>query len=157
MLRKSRLYRIVTLMLVVVMISAVISGCTGEKAKPKDAGSDESGKTMNVYISIDYPDEANLPDLINQKFVFEKGSTALDSIQLYGTVVGLPILVETTGGDLVGINNIKNGDYGNGHWDLFVNGKPAKEKNVSATPSHITLESEDSVRWVYTVENSDGE
>jgi len=99
---------------------------------------------ISITMSIDYPDKSKIPDLVNESFKVEEDSTAFDAIQIYGAVNSVPILVETTGSTVEGINCVKNGDMGKRVWQFKINGKL-----YTGSPDDIKLKANDSLEWFY--------
>lgn len=99
---------------------------------------------ISITMSIDYPDKSKIPDLVNESFKVEEDSTAFDAIQIYGAVNSVPILVETTGSTVEGINGVKNGDMGKRVWQFKINGKL-----YTGSPDDIKLKANDSLEWFY--------
>ena len=58
-------------------------------------------------------------------FKIEEGSSALETIELfYCNVNEMPVAVEITGGTVIGINDLLNGDvFANRTWKYMVNGE----------------------------------
>lgn len=100
---------------------------------------------IQITISIDYPEKAELEDVEEASFKIEEDSTVLDAIQLYCNVNELPVTVETTDASIQGINGVENGEYtAKRHWQYKINGKLCK------TPENEKiLKDGDTVEWIY--------
>lgn len=132
--------------LVVAMILIIIA-CS----KTEHKGVNEiNPNAVEVFISIDYPTEANIPDMVNQKFNVEKSSNLFSTIQLYGNVYDVPIILETTKGELIGINGVNNGSYENGKWKVNVN-----KEDISESLQKVELKSGDKVQFYYQSQPSE--
>lgn len=99
---------------------------------------------IEITISIDYPDKAELTD-VEESFKIEENSTVLDAIQLYCNVNEIALTVETTDGSVNGINGVENNElYTNRTWQFTVNG------TVSEEPANtVFLGNGDQLQWVY--------
>lgn len=133
---------ICTLLCISLLISMVfLTGCQGkEKAEaPSNLNS------VDIILSIDYPKSAEIEDVTEVVFTIEEDSSVLEAIQLYCNVGNIPVTIETTGGTVVGINDLLNGDiFASRTWQFKVNGifpnKPAGE---------VILKDGDTLEWVY--------
>ncbi|MFQ9891817.1 MAG: DUF4430 domain-containing protein [Emergencia sp.] len=118
----------------------IVSGC----------GKDEEADApiispIEITLSIDYPDKASWEDVKDVTFKLEEDSSVLEAIQLYCNVNEMPMLVETTGKTLYGINGINNGDIDSDRsWKFYVNGKTPRKSE-----SKIILEDGDTLAWYY--------
>lgn len=101
---------------------------------------------MEITLSIDYPKSAEMEDVKAVPFKIEEGSSALETIELYCNVNEMPVAVEITGGTVIGINDLLNGDvFANRTWKYMVNGE-LMEKSARK----VILEDGDSLEWIYT-------
>lgn len=100
---------------------------------------------IEISISIDYPDKASWDDVKDVPFKLEEDSSALEAIQLYCNVNEMPMLVETTGKTLYGINGVNNGDIDSERsWKFSLNGKTPRKGE-----SKVSLKDGDSLVWYY--------
>lgn len=135
--------RIISFLLiaVLVLISALITGCSGSKEESAPKGSD----SIDIMISIDYPAKAEIPDMENIKFKVEKNSSVLDAIQLYCSVSEISCLVDTSFNSLEGIGGVQNGDYDKyATWHCMVN-----DALIAGDPSNHKLANGDSLSLIY--------
>lgn len=135
--------RISLILAVMAVLSAVtlLAGCgeTGEKGKEPPV------ETIEIMISVDYPESAEMEDVKSVPFKIEEGSSVLETIELYCNVNDMPIAVEITGGTVIGINDLLNGDiFANRTWKYKVNGSLKEE-----SARKVVLEEGDSLEWVY--------
>ena len=135
--------KFISLVLCVAMVLPALSmsGCTDKQSSEEKPFAD----SVDILISIDYPQRSELEDVKNEVFTIEEKSSVLEVIQLYCNVNEMPVTIETTGGVVVGINDLLNGDiFAARTWQFKVNGefsdKPADE---------IMLKDGDSLEWVY--------
>ena len=136
--------RISLILTALIVVSAVFltAGC-GEKA---ESGKEPAVKTVGITISIDYPGGAEMEDVKAVPFKIEEGSSVLETIELYCNVNEMPVAVEITGGTVIGINDLLNGDvFANRTWKYRVNGKLMEE-----SARKVILEDGDSLEWIYT-------
>lgn len=100
---------------------------------------------IEITISIDYPDKAEIEDIEEETFKIEEDSTVLDAIQLYCNVNDIPLNIETTDGSVDGINDINNYIlYTNRTWQYKIN----DELIDSPANTHILIDG-DNLQWVY--------
>ena len=136
--------RISLILTVLLALSSVLltAGC-GEKT---ESGKEPPVKTVEITLSIDYPKSAEMEDVKAVPFKIEEGSSALETIELYCNVNEMPVAVEITGGTVIGINDLLNGDiFANRTWKYMVNGE-LMEKSARK----VILEDGDSREWIYT-------
>ncbi|MEE0516126.1 MAG: DUF4430 domain-containing protein [Emergencia sp.] len=136
--------RISLILTVLLALSPVLltAGC-GEKT---ESGKEPPVKTVEITLSIDYPKSAEMEDVKAVPFKIEEGSSALETIELYCNVNEMPVAVEITGGTVIGINDLLNGDvFANRTWKYMVNGE-LMEKSARK----VILEDGDSLEWIYT-------
>lgn len=136
--------RISLILTVLLALSSVLltAGC-GEKT---ESGKEPPVKTVEITLSIDYPKSAEMEDVKAVPFKIEEGSSALETIELYCNVNEMPVAVEITGGTVIGINDLLNGDiFANRTWKYMVNGE-LMEKSARK----VILEDGDSLEWIYT-------
>lgn len=100
---------------------------------------------IEITMSINYPQKADLEDVKDVIVRVEEGSTVLEAIQIYCNVNELPVTVETTDASIQGINGVENGEYSKARgWKYKLNGElcntPENEK---------VLEDGDKLEWVY--------
>ncbi len=138
---KKRISLILTVMLA--LSSVLLTAGCGEKT---EGGKEPPVKTVEITLSIDYPKSAEMEDVKAVPFKIEEGSSALETIELYCNVNEMPVAVEITGGTVIGINDLLNGDvFANRTWKYMVNGE-LMEKSARK----VILEDGDSLEWIYT-------
>lgn len=133
----------VVLCVLLVSVLFLCSGCSSqeEEATP-------NVETINITLSIDYPNQSNRTDIKEVAFKLEEDTTVLQLIELYGNVNNLSILVDTTHSTLEGINGVNNGAYWKkGEWKFTIN-----EKFTSKPEGEKTLENGDFVQFIYVKE-----
>ena len=122
----------------------LLSGCAWNSET--DSGTSVNKKqSINILLSIEYPQKSRLPIMENIKFPLEENSTVLQAIELYCSVAEIPCILDTTSNQIVGINTVHNGDF-NKHkvWKFSVGGK---EPQMNA--ADVRLKDGDELRWVY--------
>lgn len=138
---KKRIGLILTVLLA--LSSMFLTAGCGEKT---ESGKEPPVKTVEITLSIDYPRSAEMKDVKAVPFKIEEGSSALETIELYCNVNEMPVAVEITGGTVIGINDLLNGDvFANRTWKYMVNGE-LMEKSARK----VILEDGDSLEWIYT-------
>ncbi len=101
--------------------------------------------SVDITISIDYPQSSEMDDITQESFTIEENSSVLEAIQLYCSVNEMPVTIETTGGTVVGINDLLNGDiFASRTWHFKINGELCSEP-----AGDVTLKDGDSLEWVY--------
>ena len=100
---------------------------------------------IEITISIDYPDKAEIEDVEEEPFKIEEDSTVLDAIQLYCNVNDIPLNIETTDGSVDGINDVNNYIlYENRAWKYKINDE------LQESPANTqVLKDGDSLQWFY--------
>ncbi|MDD4376803.1 MAG: DUF4430 domain-containing protein [Eubacteriales bacterium] len=100
---------------------------------------------ISVTISIDFPEKAKIPDIINAEFSVEEGSSVLDLTQLYCNVNDIPVTVETTNNYIQGIDNVIN--------DYFIKGKSwvytINNEYSNKSQSEYAVKDGDSIQWKF--------
>lgn len=100
---------------------------------------------IEITISIDYPDKAEIEDIKEETFKIEEDSTVLDAIQLYCNVNNIPLNVETTDGLVDGISDVNNYIlYKNSSWKYKIN-----DELIESPANTQILVDGDSLQWVY--------
>ncbi len=123
------------------LLALSVAAC-GEKQKDDEAPTVNS---IDITISIDYPESAEMDDVTQDSFAIEEDSSVLEAIQLYCNVNEMPVTIETTGGTVVGINDLLNGDiFAARTWQFKVNGELCTDP-----AGDVTLKDGDNLEWVY--------
>lgn len=126
--------------LIVILSSLILWGC-GEPENENPAV-----KSVDIRISIDFPDKAKLPDLNTLPFRVEENTSALQAVELYGNVNNISILIDTTYSTLEGIDGVINGvTLKAGQWQCKINGK-----NKTKLMNDVILKDGDHLELVYT-------
>ena len=103
-------------------------------------------ESVNISISIDYPEKAKLPDLKTLPFRIEEETSVLQAIELYGSVNNTSDLVETTYSTLEGIDGVVNGiTLKSGEWKYQINGK-----ELTKPMGDVILKDGDHLEFIYT-------
>ena len=130
-----------TLCTAALSLMLAVTAC-GEKPKEEAA---PPVNPVDITISIDYPERAEMEDIEQEAFTIEEDSSVLEAIQLYCSVNEMPVTIETTGGTVVGINDLLNGDiFAARTWQFKVNGELCQEP-----ADDVILKDGDSLEWVY--------
>ena len=131
------------ILLTILLSGLLLAGCGGKGNPVSD--SSKKGNSININISIEYPEKARIASLENIKFPVEENSTALQAIELFCSVSEIPCYLETTSNTIFGINTVKNGDFNkNKVWMFSVNGGPMR-----ADASEVHLKNGDALVWSY--------
>lgn len=136
--------RLTTGLLLCLFAAAMVcfaAGC-GQEEKP-----DPVVHPITITISVDYPKSAEPEDITEEEFTIEEGSTVLEALQLYCYVNDMPLIVETTGGTVLGINGVENhGEKGRG-WRYELNGSLC-----AVSENEQRLADGDQIKWMYQKE-----
>lgn len=138
--------KIAVIMVLVCMLAGLpaLAGCGGSSGtnageKPK------KGKSINISMTIEYPEKARLAGLENITFPVEENTTVLQAIELFCNISDIPCYLETTSNTIVGINTVMNGDFNKKRiWMFSVNDGPLR---TDAT--EVRLKNGDSLKWTY--------
>lgn len=124
------------------LISALICiGCSSNDHSEESL----NVKSINISISIDYPEKAKQPDLKTLPFRLEEGTSGLQAVELYGNVNNTSVLVDTTYSTLEGIDSIINHvTLKAGEWQYKINGK-AMDKPIG----DVILKDGDHLELIY--------
>ena len=134
-------YRKLVLCMLIVMAALFCISC-GNSSEDETT----SVESVDINISIDFPEKAKLPDLRTLPFRVEEETTVLQAVELYGTVNNISILVDTTASSLEGIDGVINGiTLKKGEWQYKVNGK-----ETSKSISEAVLKNGDHLELIYT-------
>lgn len=118
--------------------SVFITGCNQEETV-------EIVNPITVSISITYPTEAKLENIVDQEFRVEESSTVSSALQLYCNVNSISSTMDTTSGTITGISNVTNGDIDAAKsWKYKLNGEA-----VTTPAGEQILESGDKIEWIY--------
>ena len=139
-MKKNTITRLI-LCITALFVAMSVTACS-EKQKDDEAPTVAS---IDITISIDYPESAEMDNVTQEPFSIEENSSVLEAIQLYCNVNEMPVTIETTGGTVVGINDLLNGDiFAARTWHFKVNGEIC-----TAPAGDVTLKDGDSLEWVY--------
>lgn len=96
-----------------ILAAATVVALAASAAACSNKTEDEPAEnTIEVSISIDFPEGSGVEDITDQTFLVEEGTTVLDALQIYCNVNEIPVNVETTAAAVYGINGINNSDAG---------------------------------------------
>lgn len=144
MTKKNSVHALLLLVLVVAL-SFVLAGCSNND-NDNEAEEDNAGESITLMISIEYPNKAKTPDIENFKFKAEEDTTVLEATALYCSTADIECLVNTTENQVVGLNNVHNGELKKNYvWKFLVNGK-----TVTKDPLEYELKDGDNISWYYT-------
>jgi hypothetical protein len=132
----------------IMLLLMTISSCQ----KPEEANAtteiyDNTAEANWVLLTIDYPEESNIQDVIDFKVYSLNGvMTPMDILTSYGETNCIPIVMgEGTVGYVQGIGGVFENDYNNpSGWIYTVNDEESME-----AASDYQLASEDRVVWSY--------
>ena len=137
---KRRILTIFVLFALTISCAVFGSGCSKQ--------TEETAPVINpieITVSIDFPEKADIEDISAEPFKIEEDSTVLEAIQLYCNVAEMPITVETTDGSVQGIGGVENGDYSASRtWQYKLNGELC-----TIAESQQKLKDGDVLEWVY--------
>lgn len=140
---KKTILKNLLLCLLFVFITFSFSSC-GNEAEDTEP----SVKSIDITLSIDYPKKSGIDDVKKILFKIEEDTSVLQTIELYGNVYDIPVLVDTTNSTLEGINGIINHvTLKDGHWEYQINGK-----KISKSENKKIVESGDFVEFIYVKE-----
>lgn len=142
-------FKATSILLIALCLGLLLSGCGEKKQNNVLSQKAQSEASMNVYVTIDYPEEANLPDIVNHKFPLDENASILTSLQLFGILLNIPVLVETTNGTVVGINGINEDSIMEGVWVPVLN-----DEELARPYSTETLSDGDTIKWLYKTAES---
>lgn len=136
----------VLICLTVLLFTFFCAAC-GNTSSSQDS---DSVKSINISISIDYPEKAEKPDLKTLPFRIEEETSVMQAIELYGNVNNTSILIDTTYSTLEGIDGVINGvTLKRGSWYCRINGK-----NLDTPYGDVKLKDGDHLELIYTKEKS---
>ena len=96
-----------------ILAAATVVALAASAAACSDKTEDEPAEnTIEVSISIDFPEGSGVEDITDQTFLVEEGTTVLDALQIYCNVNEIPVNVETTAAAVYGINGVNNSEAG---------------------------------------------
>ena len=158
-----------------ILAAATVVALAASAAACSDKTEDEPAEnTIEVSISIDFPEGSGVEDITDQTFLVEEGTTVLDALQIYCNVNEIPVNVETTAAAVYGINGVNNSEAGDagsedgeapaeqangeesgetavegsaaitGSWHYSVNGEEG-----TAAENEVKLADGDSIIWIY--------
>jgi len=131
------------LCLLTLLAALCLCGCGGKETQETPAVD-----SIEVFISIDYPQKAKKPDLKTLPFRIEEDSSVLQVVELFGNVNDISILVDTTYATLEGVDGVINHvTLDTGTWQYKINDK-LKDKSVD----DMILKDGDHLELVYTKE-----
>lgn len=126
--------------LVLVSMAFSFTACANDAAEEEP-----SVKSIEVTLSIDYPKKAKIDDVKDLQIKIEEDTSVLQTIELYGSVNNISVLVDTTNSTLEGINGVINGvTLSDGKWEYRINGKAVKKNEDKKI-----VESGDFVEFIY--------
>ena len=137
------------LLLIVMIVAFTMSGCAGKVEEKKESAEvyDTSKAAVFAYLSIDYPEESGLPDVLNQQvYSIDKAMSPMSILISYGDSNGVEVAVDSAGaGYIQGVGGVFENDYNQpSGWVYVVN----DENSLEAASDH-KLKSGDTVTWSY--------
>lgn len=117
--------RILTSLCLMILLSGILcfaSSCGTESEDPST-----TIQSIDITVTIDYPKKSKITDIQKDSFTIEEESTVLETIELYGNVNNISVLVDTTNNTLEGIHGIINDVYKETYtWQCIINDKAVK-------------------------------
>ncbi|MBR5316068.1 MAG: hypothetical protein IKU44_04675 [Firmicutes bacterium] len=117
--------RILTSLCLLILFSGILCFATSCETESENDAPDI--QSIDITVNIEYPKKAKIEDLQQESFTIEEESTILETIELYGNVNNISVLVDTTNNTLEGIHGIINQVYIEGYtWQCTVNDHAVK-------------------------------
>ena len=135
------------LICLVVLSSALFCTACGSDSDSEDS---PNVKSININISIDYPEKAKKPDLKTLPFRVEEETSVMQAVELYGNVNNTSILIDTTYSTLEGVDGVINDvTLKTGTWYCRINGE-----TLDKPVSDVILKDGDHLELIYTKEKT---
>ena len=116
---------ILTSLCLMILLSGILCFASSCGAESEDTTPDI--QSIDITVTIDFPKKAKITDIQQDSFTIEEESTVLETIELYGNVNNISVLVDTTNNTLEGIHGIINDVYKETYtWQCTVNDKAVK-------------------------------
>lgn len=132
--------------LCIMLILLSVSACE----KPEEASAevyDNKAEANWVLLTIDYPEQSGIEDLVDYKVYYVSGEiTPINILQYYGETSGTPVVLsEETSEYVQGIAGVFENDYNNpSGWSYTVN-----EVSSIEEARDCQIVNEDRVKWSY--------
>jgi hypothetical protein len=135
------------LVLAILLLAMAMTGCGEEEAPPAEVYNNQAEANW-VLLTIHYPEEAGMEDVVEYKVYSVNGTmTPLSTLQAYGEATQVPVVIsEGTTAYVQGIGGIFENDYmAPSGWVYTVNDEMSME-----AAGEYSLDPEDHVVWSYT-------
>lgn len=134
------------IVLMVMLVLLTVSSCETPEVSNAEVY-DNTAEANWVLLTIDYPEESGLEDLVDFKVYSLNGKmTPMNILQSYGETNCIPVVIsEGEPGYVQGIGGVFENDYKNpSGWVYTVN-----DEQIMEAASDYIISSEDRVNWSY--------